>query len=766
MRPIFPLSASFILALWSGSCGNEGLVVHVDGLPPEVVALRVRVLRDGQLVGADREVTRTLQQFVLTDVESGSFTLQVAGLGSERCVVAEGEAPVEYGSGTLRPTYAAVSLSAVPGQRCSLVVVAEAGIDVQSSPPGIDCHVQGAMTSCRADVARGTHIELQARTSDPYGTYPSWTGACSGAAPCTLGMSGPAETHVSAKPRICSADRWCWHNPLPQGNDLNGIWGTGPNNIWAVGGAGTLLHFDGTAWRAVNSGTTQDLYALWGTDANDIWAVGDSGTGVHYDGMQWSVRGLSGDARVIAGSTKNYVWTCGAGSYCLAWNGSSWGQPVSRLFGDNQDISALWLSSDLRGWLFDTKGRAAVLKDRTWGRADSSLDFAVYAIGGNDETDLWAVGEGGAHYDGTKWQKAVLPTGTGTLRAVWVAAINQVWAVGDAGTAIRRDETGWAAVETPTKVALRSIWGSSRDDIWAVGERGVMLHWDGSRWSALGDDRAGGNDLLKAWGSAETDVWAVGGRGSIVHWNGSQLVSSVSDALSDLSAIWGSDASDVWIVGAVGQVLNLQQGHWDTRESATGDDLRSIWLSGSKTGWVGGSSGIFKLNDIHLVKDSDAGSSSVLALWGTSDALWAAQGQTLNKLTLKNQKWSPCMASAPGTMMPAAIWGDDSGVLWVSGWGSDTVIAKNQDCTWTSALNRAGGVQNVYGIWGRGASDVWAVGYYGLTYWYDGSKWTIAGRPSAAELSGLWGTRDGHLWAVGRRGAVLHQGPPAMPPGP
>ena len=40
---------------------------------------------------------------------------------------------------------------------------------------------------------------------------------------------------------VCSDDNWCWRNPLPQGNPLNGVWGSGESDVWAVGSGGTIL---------------------------------------------------------------------------------------------------------------------------------------------------------------------------------------------------------------------------------------------------------------------------------------------------------------------------------------------------------------------------------------------------------------------------------------------------------------------------------------------------------------------------------------------
>jgi hypothetical protein len=66
-------------------------------------------------------------------------------------------------------------------------------------------------------------------------------------------------------------------------NNLWGIWGSGASDVWAVGNSdvafvGTILHWDGSAWTSVSSGTTSHLYGVWGSGPSDVWAVGDGGT--------------------------------------------------------------------------------------------------------------------------------------------------------------------------------------------------------------------------------------------------------------------------------------------------------------------------------------------------------------------------------------------------------------------------------------------------------------------------------------------------------
>jgi len=60
-------------------------------------------------------------------------------------------------------------------------------------------------------------------------------------------------------------------------NFLNGVWGSGASDVWAVGDFGTIVHWNGNAWTSVSSGTTNYLSGIWGS-ASDVWVVGSSGT--------------------------------------------------------------------------------------------------------------------------------------------------------------------------------------------------------------------------------------------------------------------------------------------------------------------------------------------------------------------------------------------------------------------------------------------------------------------------------------------------------
>lgn len=66
---------------------------------------------------------------------------------------------------------------------------------------------------------------------------------------------------------------------VPVPSDLYAIYGASPDRIWAVGGNGTIVEWNGEEWRGVPSGTSSDLYSIHGTvDGSYVVAAGERGT--------------------------------------------------------------------------------------------------------------------------------------------------------------------------------------------------------------------------------------------------------------------------------------------------------------------------------------------------------------------------------------------------------------------------------------------------------------------------------------------------------
>ena len=69
--------------------------------------------------------------------------------------------------------------------------------------------------------------------------------------------------------------------------NLYGVWGSSGSDVFAVGTR------DDPALRrqqlvADEQRHGQHLYGVWGSSGSDVFAVGDSGTILHYDGSTWS----------------------------------------------------------------------------------------------------------------------------------------------------------------------------------------------------------------------------------------------------------------------------------------------------------------------------------------------------------------------------------------------------------------------------------------------------------------------------------------------
>jgi hypothetical protein len=73
---------------------------------------------------------------------------------------------------------------------------------------------------------------------------------------------------------------------VPVITDLNGVFGFGPDDVWFVGDASTVLHWDGTKFTKLSTPfdsarVKPRLFAVWGSAPNDVWIAGD-GTMLHF----------------------------------------------------------------------------------------------------------------------------------------------------------------------------------------------------------------------------------------------------------------------------------------------------------------------------------------------------------------------------------------------------------------------------------------------------------------------------------------------------
>jgi hypothetical protein len=260
---------------------------------------------------------------------------------------------------------------------------------------------------------------------------------------------------------------------------LNGLWGIDQDEIFASGTGGTILQYDGTQWKRMQTGTSVNFDVLWGTSSNDIFVVGNSGKILHYDGTEWKPMNskVTSNLDVVWGVASNRVFAAGAGGTILEYDGHEWTQ--------SPNIT----SSDIRGM---------------WGPSVNN----IYAVG--DEGVV-------LQYNGSDWNPR--PTITGVdFTDLWGTSAENIVAVGLAGKIYKHATSEWVEMTSPTSENLYGVWGWQADDeIYAVGMSGTILKYNGIEWSE--EASPVGNWLIDIWGSPDGTVFSVGTNGTVLRYN-------------------------------------------------------------------------------------------------------------------------------------------------------------------------------------------------------------------------------------------------------
>jgi hypothetical protein len=339
-----------------------------------------------------------------------------------------------------------------------------------------------------------------------------------------------ADTNCTTHVVSCDEVAWC---SVPTNVSvlyaLTAVWGSGKNDVWAVGSGGTIVHYDGAAWTPTPSGVKNTFYAIWGSGPNDVYTVSDGQIILHGTGFQGA----------------STPWTL---------------VPTPNKPGNTPFVSAVWGSSaqDVR-----IGGRAFDFVDPVTGAHGTGDRFTLLLDAGTEAGIGWTPRQG-----------------TSTIRGIWGSSASDVWMVADnsvyvpyqraltlhgtpadgggadadiGDASVLPDPLVWSPVDSQSTVTLESVWGSSASDVWAVGKVGTVRHITSTddRWQKVPSPTHEG--LHAVWGSGPSDVWAVGDAGTILHFDGTSFQPSSAQFPLGLKpalyGVWGSGPDDVWIVG-------------------------------------------------------------------------------------------------------------------------------------------------------------------------------------------------------------------------
>ncbi len=76
--------------------------------------------------------------------------------------------------------------------------------------------------------------------------------------------------------------------PSPVKTTLRAVFGFSDDDVWAVGDAATVIHWDGTTWTKLatpfdSASVKPKLLSVWGSGPSDVW-IGGNGTMLHFEG--------------------------------------------------------------------------------------------------------------------------------------------------------------------------------------------------------------------------------------------------------------------------------------------------------------------------------------------------------------------------------------------------------------------------------------------------------------------------------------------------
>ncbi len=394
------------------------------------------------------------------------------------------------------------------------------------------------------------------------------------------GIWGSSPNDIYAVGRVnCMDDEDPWLNPLWRGTILHfdgnewsvltdvqcgyptftGVHGTSADNVYVSGQEGTVLHFDGILWRVVTTGTTNDLNSVSGGPDGQFISVGSEGTIlVSEEGTsQVEAEGALCGLTDVWGTSMNELYGVN-NNKIISFDGVEWSRMATpELTGE---FMSIWGSSGSDIFASTNWSRRVYHYNGTgWGMMDYPGTTRILDLWGSSGSDVYGVGPGWiVHFDGSTWEEELAVDDD--LNAIWGSSAEHIFAVGgshNSGTLIQYyNGSGWEEMTSPVDHALFDIWGRSGSDVYAVGgyqDIGTVIHYDGTGWSEFYSDNSG--NLVAIWGDSDTDLYIAGQYDRILHFDGNEW-HEISIPFDILHCILG-DSDNELIVGGRTSILRF-----------------------------------------------------------------------------------------------------------------------------------------------------------------------------------------------------------------
>jgi hypothetical protein len=250
-----------------------------------------------------------------------------------------------------------------------------------------------------------------------------------------------------------------WHLMEPAHDQGNwALWGTSVNNVYAANWT-SVLHFDGVKWSNVDTVQWHGTLDIYGTGADNIYAVGQAGRILHFDGQVWAQEQWDGQS-----------------VYPLALG--NWFTPSPNIY-----LWGVWAAGPDDWFVVGDRGTILRGKAGSWTPMNSGVTTMIRRVWGTSANNVYATGDGGVllHFDGTAWSQVTLPESV-DMWGVWGSSASDVYVVGAGGRVFHFDGASWSLIQLPTQNFLYAAWGTSASNVYVGGSGGTIYRWNGARW--------------------------------------------------------------------------------------------------------------------------------------------------------------------------------------------------------------------------------------------------------------------------------------------
>lgn len=511
-------------------------------------------------------------------------------------------------------------------------------------------------------------------------------------------------------------------------HSMHAIDGRAPDDGYAVGGQGSVLHYDGTAWTEMGPGSANTYEALWldkSPTGKTIVAAGDDNNGhaavAVYNGATWDEQVITtaGPLTGVWGKSATDVWAVGAMTtlgrpgFLIHFDGTSWGTPLT-----NNPLESL----------------NAITGDPATGR--------IVAVGDKRTTVV---------FNGTAWEFNT----------------NRCQSCDDSQYGLQ------AVMFLPAEGAQPAQFiatGTSPPGKPAVAQVSVD---GGELWTAIPQTIE--NTTLTALSGVRGDVYASGSAGVLARYDGKTFHQVTTNTLRQLGGVWRAAADDVRVTFQPGQIVNVSPTVWLDAGPATYQsvfipvNLATIRLADAavspttgETIVVGNPSALWQSFDgrawVPLYNGNGNGNNKnftgvAFAPNGDGYVTTAASGEIFTR-TVGDDAFiaSPLAAGAQTTDVYAA----SNTKVYVSAKGGKVYVG-SRTSTWTPQTV-ADSTVDLATVWGSGPNDVYVGGTKGfIAHSTDGATWTpITIDGFKVDVTSIWGSSATDVYAVGAKGSILH----------